>query len=479
MSKPLRIIAVAALLLVAAGLAVSFYGWQPLLRKFVPSPSAGDHAADAHEHEGDDHGHDHAHDDPDSIELSEQARRNISLEVGSVELRTFERAMTVPGMVVERPGRTKIVVATPLTGVVTEVRAIQGEAIPPGTLLFRIRLTHEDLVDSQTKFLQTLEELDVENREIERLQKLTDGVIAGKVILERQYARQKLEALLNAQRQALILHGLSEPQVDQIRAERRLLRELQVFAPTPEEGKDEFRLTRNPIEPVSYSALEPAPGLKPPSPYVVQELTIHKGQSVQAGDGLCVLADFSELYIEGSAFEQDAPLLVEAANRGWNLTAMLDTSRGRAETVENLKVIYLANQVHQETRALHFYVALPNQIVRDATTSDKHRFIDWKYKPGQRLQLRVPVEQWDERIVLPLSAVAQDGAEFYVFQENGRRFVRRSVHVEYHDQSWAVIAQDGSIFPGDAVVLSGAHQLQIALKNKSGGGIDPHAGHSH
>ena len=42
-----------------------------------------------------------------------------------------------------------------------------------------------------------------------------------------------------------------------------------------------------------------------------------------------------------------------------------------------------------------------------------------------------------------------------------------------------MIANDGSLFPGDKIALTGAHQMQIALKNKSGGGVDPHAGHSH
>ena len=42
-----------------------------------------------------------------------------------------------------------------------------------------------------------------------------------------------------------------------------------------------------------------------------------------------------------------------------------------------------------------------------------------------------------------------------------------------------VIENDGSLFPGDVVAKRGAHQLQMALKNKSGGGVDPHAGHNH
>jgi multidrug efflux pump subunit AcrA (membrane-fusion protein) len=122
---------------------------------------------------------------------------------------------------------------------------------------------------------------------------------------------------------------------------------------------------------------------------------------------------------------------------------------------------------------------LPNEKKRDEKLDDGHRFVAWKFRPGQRVQLQIPVETLPERIVVPIDALAQDGVETYVFTPNGDHFDRRSVHVEFRDTRSAVIANDGSLFPGDLVAISGAQQLQLALKNKSGGGIDPHAGHNH
>ena len=140
------------------------------------------------------------HDDATSLELSKQAIRNIGLSdetIRPIKLETFRRSITVPAVVVERPGRSRVQVATPMTGVVTHVHAVQGEAVEPGSLLFQIRLTHEDLVSAQTDFVRTLGELDVEKREIARLQQVTSsGAIAGKVLLERQYSRDKLNANL-------------------------------------------------------------------------------------------------------------------------------------------------------------------------------------------------------------------------------------------------------------------------------------------
>jgi multidrug efflux pump subunit AcrA (membrane-fusion protein) len=446
-----------------------------------------------HEHAGHDHvahahgEHAHAHSEATSLHLSPQAQRNLGLNsqtVRPVALETYRRAITVPAIVVERPGRTRIQVATPLTGVVTHVHAVKGETVEPGTLLFQIRLTHEDLVRTQTEFLKTLGELDVERKELERLESLTGtGAVAGRLALEREYAVEKLEALLTAQREALRLHGLSDRQVEQVAEERRLLRELQIVAPSPDEHEhgDELRLTGRDLQPVAISHAPPeahAHQSKSSEPLVIQELAVHKGQAVAAGENLCVVADFRELFIEGNAFERDADAIAHALHEGWTVTAVFERTEG-AHVLEGLEFAYLANEVDVHSRTLSFYVRLPNEIVRDTVNAQGQRFVGWRYRPGQRLQLRVPVEEWEDQIVLPVEAVARQGAEWFVFQQNGDHFDRVSVHVKYRDQTSVVIANDGSLFPGDVVARRSAHQMQMALENKAGGGVDPHAGHSH
>ena len=81
--------------------------------------------------------------------------------------------------------------------------------------------------------------------------------------------------------------------------------------------------------------------------------------------------------------------------------------------------------------------------------------------------------------MLPVDAVIDEGAENYVYRRNGNHFDRVPVHEEFKDREYVVIANDGALFPGDVVAGTGAYQIHIALKNKSGGGPDPHAGHNH
>ena len=437
----------------------------PSLRERVLGKHEGTDAkatGDVKEAGHDDHaGHDHAgHSEADSLELSKQAQANIGHTLGKITLTTFERTITIPGMIRERPGRTNVEITAPLTGIVVQIYPIEGEAVRAGQKLFDLRLTHEELVQAQGDFLRVAEELDVIGSEIKRLEKIAiDGGIAGRQVLDRRYEQQNKQAILRAQQQALVLHGLSESQVQDILTNRKLLRDLTVTVPE---------------EPTT----DAPPTEKGTKTYEIQKLKVARGQSVNAGETLAILTDYAELFIEGNAFDKDVPAVNNAIERGALVQATIETDEPKPQIIRELKILYVAGDVDPDSRTFHFYLKLNNPQLRDVV-SDGHRFIGWRYKPGQRVQLAIPVEQWKDRIVLPAEAVAQDGVETYVFSPNGDHFDRRPVHVEYRDRFAVVVANDGSLFPGDLVVLAGAQQMQLALKNKSGGAIDPHAGHNH
>jgi membrane fusion protein, heavy metal efflux system len=444
---------------------------------------------DGHDHEG--HGHEgeaaassraagHKHDEAASVNLSAEAQKNVGLRLEKIELKSFQRTIAIPAMIVERPGRTKIQVAAPLTGMILRVWPMQGETVTPGQPLFDLRLTHEEVVEAQAEFLRTAEELDVLEREIGRLEKVAaEGAIAGKTLLERKYEKRKLLAVERSQRQRLLLHGLTARQVDDILAKRTLLSQFTVFAPDqPEEGTAVATKGDGPNTSAKKSGQSPQKPAQPPL-LQVQELKVEKGQHVKAGDLLCVLSDHSELFIQGKAFEQDAPALDKAADNDWPIAAVIDANGRDRQIVPGLPLLYAANQVEPESRAFLFYVQLPNKLIRNRRTADGHRFSAWQFKPGQRVELLVPVEQWKNRIVLPVGAVVQDGAESYVFEQNNGHFDRRTVHVEYRDQFSAVVANDNALTIGKMIIASGAYQVHLAMKNKAGGAPDPHAGHNH
>jgi multidrug efflux pump subunit AcrA (membrane-fusion protein) len=452
-----RTVTIVAVAVVIGVIAVALWLMPDRFRSLIARISGGQSATSEAGHGEHEEGHAHAGEtDTTSVELSPQALKNIGFEPLTIALSNYERELSIPGMVVERPGRTQLTVAAPLGGTITKIYVIEGEAVAEDTPLFDIRLTHEELVSAQAEFLKAAEQLDVARRELARLEAITEGVIAGKRILEQKYEKQKIEGLFNAQREALTLHGLSDSQVDEILKTRHLLKSLTVRAP---KHVDDCHCEVDHL-------------------FHIQSLNVQVGEQVAAGQPLCSVADHCELYIEGTAFEEDAEQLRQVAADNGSLSARFTNLGSKQPPIEGLKILYLADKVEKDSRAFHFYVTLPNQVVLDRNDGT-HRFIMWRFKPGQRVELSVPVERRESKIVVPEEAVANDGAESFVYRQNGKKFDRVPVHVEFRDRRSAVLANDGSLFPGDVIAASGAFQIHLAIKNKSGGPIDPHAGHHH
>ena len=295
----LAIIAVIAVISSAGGYAM----WRR--QQILPgeSPSAPTTSADGHAHE-DERGHAHGAESTNSLTLSERGLKNIGFVPFTVRLDAFEKTKQLPAMVVEQPGRTQIELTSPFSGILSKVYVVQGETIEAGSPMFEVRLTHEELVNSQQALLNTAENLEIIDREIARLGSLGDGVVAGKRLLEQQYEKQKLEVTLRSSEQALLLHGLTEDQIAEILKTRKLLRSVTVFAPEH-----------------SHSA-EACPENHA---FHIQALPVAPGQQIDATQELAVLADHCELYLEGRAFEDDATGLRNAAKNGWDISAKLVT----------------------------------------------------------------------------------------------------------------------------------------------------------
>lgn len=409
-------------------------------------PSADPHA-----------GHDHGT-DVVMLHLSDTGLKNIGFQPLVIKPQDYQSHLTVPAMVVERPGKSQMHITAPLTGVVEKIHSVPGAAVEENQPLFELRLTHEDLVSAQRDFLKNAESLKVVERELARLQSLGEGVIAGRRVLEQQYEQQKIQATMLAERQALLLHGLSETQIDEILATRRLFHSLTVSTPLHEH--DDGDCVGDHL-------------------YIVQSLSVSKGEQIEAGAELASLADHCELHIEGAAFEDDAQAIraATAADRKVSATVLSGDSQGR--TLDDLEILYVADQVDTESRAFKFYLRLVNEVVLDKQTSSGKRVIEWRYKPGQRMEVKIPLQAWENQIVVPKSAVADHGAEAYVYRQNGDEFEQLAVHILHRDSQTFVLANDGTLFSNDVIAGEGAYQMDLAIKNQSGGAVDPHAGHSH
>jgi len=72
----------------------------------------------------------------EQIILSDQAIANLGLKVKSIQTETYWKTLQVPGMVVDRPGRSDRGIISPVDGVVDKMNYFPGDTVRPGDVLY-------------------------------------------------------------------------------------------------------------------------------------------------------------------------------------------------------------------------------------------------------------------------------------------------------------------------------------------------------
>ncbi len=423
--------------------------WLPWLRSEATTAEADDQRAPIEE--------------PKVLKLSPQARKNLGLVAKPMAIQAYWRTIQIPGLVVDRPGLSDRGVTSPAVGVVTQVHAFAGDTVKPGETLFSLRLFSEYLQNTQSELFKATRETELITEERKRIEGLaTGGTIAGSRIIELDQRILRQEGLIQAYRQDLLTRGLAPTQITQI-TEGNFVSTIDVVAP-PALG--DVR-KQNPVQPVAFIDDGGGEGLV----YEVQELKVDLGQQVQAGQLLSVLSNHRLLYIEGHAFKQDAPALEQATQNGWSINVEFaeDDSRHWPPLEQTFRIRHLANTIDSASRTFDFFIPLTNQS--RSYQNDGQTFIVWRLRPGQRVRLHVPVEQFENVLVLPTAALVREGPEAYVFRQNGDLFNRLPVHVLHEDRLNVVLANDGSVAPGSYLAQSSAASLNRVLKAQAASGM--------
>ena len=133
-------------------------------------------------------------------------------------------------------------------------------------------------------------------------------------------------------------------------------------------------------------------------------------------------------------FKREAGNLERVMEKGWSIGVDFvdDVAENWPKLNQRFKIRHLSNEVDSESRTFNFVVPIENQsrVYEGAERTS----IVWRFRPGQRVRLQIPVEKIENVLVLPAAAVVRDGAEVYAFQEIGKFYRRFPVHVIYQDR---------------------------------------------
>lgn len=385
----------------------------------------------------------------EQVLLSEQAQKNLRLTARPLKAEAYWKTISVPGMVIDRPGYSDRGVVAPVTGVVSRIHKFAGNTAQPGDVLFTLKLLSESLHLTQTDLFKATQDIRLAEAQKKRLTASAGAVAEARVIeVENQITR--LQVAVKAYRQELINRGLPHEQIDNV-AEGKFVNEIAIVVPT------------RPVQQATASTARTEP-----QPFEVQEVKVELGQQVQAGQTLCLLANHRLLAIEGRAFRDELPFLERVVKEGWPIEVDFgeESDQEWPPHGQTFNVFYVANSIDPDNRTFRFLMALDNQS--RVVENDGKSFTLWRFRPGQRVRLLVRVEKLENVFVLPAEAVAREGAEAYVFRQNGDIFDRKPVQVVYQDREYVVIANDGSVPPGIYIAQTGAAQLNRMIKSQSG-----------
>lgn len=398
------------------------------------------------------------------LKLSEQGRKNLGLVSKPAKPQVYWRTIEVPGTIVDRPGWSDRGVTSPAVGVVTEVHAFPGDTVKPGDRLFTLRLFSEYLQNTQSELFKATREIQLITEQHARLEGFVKaGSIPESKLIELDSQLRRQTTLIQSYRQDLLTRGLNTEQIERV-AEGTFVSTIDVVAPAaigpPSQSGD--------IERVAFQVTgTDSEGLA----YEVQELNVDLGQQVQAGQLLSTLANHQALFLEGHAFKREASFLANAAEKKWPVrcTFAEDDDVDWPAFAQTLEIRHLGNSIDPASRTFNFFIPLNNQS--RSYEKDGHTFIVWRFRPGQRIRLQVPVEELRNVLVVPSEAIVREGPEAYVFQQNGDLFNRLPVHVLHEDRLQIVLANDGSVKPGLYLAQSAGASLNRVLKAQAASGM--------
>lgn len=301
------------------------------------------------------------------------------------------------------PTTAKQVVSSPVAGLVAQLLVQQNQTVRPGTPL--VRIASPQLGQLQLQLLQATARARLARQSALREQTLFDeGIIPQRRVQEAQAALMEGEAVLNQATAALRLSGMSTATIQHIAA------------------------TGKPQDSITLAATQAG---------IVTEIAVTPGQRVDAATALLQVAQTDALWL-------DIQLPV-SENMNWPAGTMVKVL-GRDVSARILSVSRIVSPSSQ-------------MVVLRAAVEGKTGLI----RSGEVVTVELPAAAIPDSWEVPLSGVAHDGKQAYVFVRTSQGFEARPVKVVV--SAGQRVRVQGSLKVGEQIAVSGVVVLKGAWLN--------------
>ncbi len=329
----------------------------------------------------------------------------LGIQTAALQSQTDSVTTSFPAQVVIPP-KAEQVISSPVAGLVVQLLVQQNQVVRSGASL--VRIASPELGQLQLQLLQATARATLARQAAQREQALLDeGIIPQRRMQEAQAALMEGEAMLNQARAALRLSGMPPATIERIAAS----------------GK--------PPDSITLVAAQAG---------IVTGIAVKPGQRVEAATALLHVAQIDSLWLDIQLPVSESanwPTGTKVKIQGRNVTARIlsasQTVSSSSQTVVLRAAIEgKAGQVRPGEFVTVDLPVLVNPVANPATTQDS----------------------WD----VPLSAVAHDGDQAYLFVRTADGFEAKPVKVVV--SVGQRVRVQGSVKAGDQIAVSGV----VALK---------------
>ncbi|MDO8305569.1 efflux RND transporter periplasmic adaptor subunit [Herminiimonas sp.] len=330
-----------------------------------------------------------------------------ALGIQTMQLQNQSDAMTAtfPAQVIVPPTAEKIV-SSPVTGLVAQLLVQQNQLVKPGTPL--IRIASMELGQLQLQLLQASSRATLARQAAQRERQLFDeGIIPQRRVQETQAALKESEAALNHAKAMLRLSGMSATTIERIAASGKLQ------------------------DSITLSATQAG---------IVTEISVKPGQRIEAATALMNVAQTELLWLD---------IQLPASENTHKLAGTKIKVQGRDITA---RILSASPTVSSSSQTVMLRAAIEGK-------TDQIR-------PGEFVTVELPVAAMQGSWDVPLSAVAHDGKQAYVFARTSDGFEARPVTIT--TSAGQRVRMQGQLKAGEHIAVSGVVALKGAWLDGKG-----------
>lgn len=344
--------------------------------------------------------------------FSQQQFEALDMAIDTLQQRNMAGFVEANGQL-EVPPQSEASVTTVIGANVVEINVIEGDEVKKGQILAYI--SHPNIIEVQTNFLNASNQLDFQEKEFERQQKLYEaGVGSGEVF-------QRAEAEVQNAR----------GQVQGLRSQLELL-------------------NMNPDNILKGTIAQRIPVVSPIDG-AIEGVNVKTGQFVQSQTPMFEIVNTEHVHVDLMVFEKD----VSKVKVGQEVNFTVESIPGTELTAN---IISIGKTFEQDPKALHVHAEIENK---------PENLI-----PGMYVRGRINVEN-TQTTALPENAIAKDGETSYVFtaEREGEAWSFKPVEVVTGASTgeWVAISFLSEVEPGTMFAYNNAYYLMAEMQKGEGG----------